>query len=139
MIPPTPKTHRQPLARRGPAVGLAALLALPALAALAAALGNALLPAASLSPGEAYHAAGLPLLAAFGGSALAGYAGLLAVRACSAPDAPFRAFSSPTPRGPELALGGRVAPDGYPPPVLPVLTSYFVLQSGLGGRIEALR
>jgi hypothetical protein len=110
-----------------------ALLVLPVLDAL---LSSALLP-----PGETYNVGGgLPLLAIVGGSALAGYAGLLAARACANPEALLRAFSpSFVIHPPELAPGGRVRPDGAPPPVLPVLTSYFALHAGLGGRVEALR
>lgn len=122
-------------ARRNPGALLAALLALPALGALLAALSAPLLP-----PGDAYGVGGLPLLAVLGGSALAGYAGLLAARACTNPEALLRAFaSSPLLRLPESAPGGLVAADGYPPPVLPLLTSYFTLRAGLGGLVETRR
>jgi len=118
--------------RRDLGAVLVALLVLPVLDALLAAL---------LPPGEAYNVGGgLPLLAIVGGSALAGYAGLLATRACANPEALLRTFSSSLViHPPELALGGRVRPDGAPPPVLPVLTSYFSLHAGLGGRVETLR
>jgi hypothetical protein len=129
--PAHPKTN----ARRTLDALFAALLALPALGALLTAL-----PETPMPPGEAYQLGGLPLLAMLSGSALAGYAGLLAARACSNPEALLRTFaSSPVAHPPEPARDGRLGPDGTPPPVLPILTSYFALQSGLGGLVEGPR
>ena len=123
-----PAPHPRSLPRRDDALA-AALLALPLLGTLFSDL---------LRGGEAYGAGDLPLLAALWGLALTGCAHhLLASRvvvmdhgtlllACAA----FWGGSfpaAPAPDGIHARLGEP------PPPVLPLLSSYFALYSGLGG------
>lgn len=104
----------------------AALLALPALGSLVAGF----LPDLLLG-GEAYGLGDFPLLAALGGTALAGCFGLFAIRASLDPRAFPRAVSSSllVPPAPESV--GPLRLDESSPPTLPVLTSYFTLLSGL--------
>lgn len=107
----------------------AALFALPVLGALFSIL---------LPHGDAYGAGGLSLLAALGGLALTGCAvHLLAGRLPFDYGSLARAAS---PHGPLLAAtesGGVVAGSGEPPPpILPLLSSYFAFYAGLGGWVD---
>jgi hypothetical protein len=109
----------------------AALLTLPALGSLTAWF----LPDLLLG-GDAYRVGDFPLLAAlgstaFGSTALAGCFGLFAIRSSLDPGAFPRAVSSSVLVPPAPESGGPFRPDGASPPVLPLLTSYFTLLSGL--------
>lgn len=111
----------------------AALLALPVLGMLLSAL---------LPQGDAYHAGSLPLLAALGGLALTGCAGhLLAGRVSFGHEALLRACATfsrdllPAAPAPDSGLIGSY--EGAPP-ILPLLSSYFVLCGGLGGWVDRI-
>ena len=124
-----PMTGSRPLPRRTATGALAAVLfALPVLGGLLSGL---------LPQGEAYGAGDLPLLAALWGLALTGCAGHLLtgrilldrgalLRACSA----FSRGLLPAAPSPGAGSAGAGEP---PPPVLPLLSSYFALYAGLGG------
>jgi hypothetical protein len=127
-----PVTGRRPPPRRTATGALAAaLFALPVLGGLLSGL---------LPQGEAYGAGDLPLLAALWGLALTGCAGHLLtgrilldhgtlLRACAA----FSRGLLPTAPSPGAGSAGAGEP---PPPVLPLLYSYFTLYAGLGGWID---